>query len=137
MEDEEKFTSFKTYLRGNVFKAGLVIARDNCRVGLGLLERRFENRQVIINSHMEFLYKLPVFKSSEDVKNIRIFYDKMEKNLIRTHPFMRFTKYEELFYPLLYTIPKKEKKRSILTKSKKIIKHVTNFKNPLPFVRTS
>lgn len=59
---------------------------------------------------MEFLYKLPVFKSSEDVKNIRMFYDKIEINLIRTHPFMGFAKHEELFYPLPYTIPKKEKK---------------------------
>ena len=35
---------------------------------------------MIINSHMEFLYKLPVIRSSEDVRSIRDFHDKIEMN---------------------------------------------------------
>ena len=82
---------------------------------------------------MEFLYKLPVFKSSEDVKNIRMFYDKIEINLIHLWGSQSMRN----FFTPFHTLFPKKKKRSILPKSKKIIKHVTNFKNALPFVRTS
>ena len=40
-----------------------------------------ELEQVIINSHMESLYKLPVIRNSEDVRSIRDFHDKIEMNL--------------------------------------------------------
>ena len=36
---------------------------------------------MIINSHKEFLYKLPLIRSSEDVKCIRELYDQIEVSL--------------------------------------------------------
>ena len=83
MTDVEKFTYLRSYLTGDALRlqAGLALTSSNYRVALELLERRFGTKQVIINSHMEFLYKLPVIRSSEDVRSIRDFHDKIEMNL--------------------------------------------------------
>ena len=83
MTDVEKFTYLRSYLTGDALRlqAGLALTSSNYRVALELLERRFGTKQVIINSHMESLYKLPVIRSSEDVRSIRDFHDKIEMNL--------------------------------------------------------
>ena len=81
--DVQKFTYMRSYLTGDALRlqAGLALTSSNFRVALELLERRFGTKQVIINSHMESLYKLPVIRSSEDVRSIRDFHDKIEMNL--------------------------------------------------------
>ena len=83
LADVQKFTYLRNYLTGDPLRlqAGLALTSGNYRVALELLERRFGTTQVIINSHMEFLYKLPVIRSSEDVRSIRDFHDKIEMNL--------------------------------------------------------
>ena len=83
MTDVEKFTYLRSYLTGDALRlqAGLALTSSNYRVALELLERRFGTKQVIINSHMESLYKLPVIRSSEDVRSTRDFHDKIEMNL--------------------------------------------------------
>ena len=83
MTDAEKFTYLRSYLSGGALRlqAGLALTSSNYRVALELLERRFGTKQVIINSHMESLYKLPVVRSSEDVRSIGDFHDNIEMNL--------------------------------------------------------
>ena len=56
---------------------------------------------MIINSHIESFYKLPVIRSSEDNSSIRDFHDKIEMNLrslktIRVEP----ESYNCLFIPM-------------------------------------
>ena len=77
------FTYLRSYLAGGALRSqvGLALTSSNYRVALELLEKRFGTKQVIINSHMESLYKLPVIRSSEDVRSIRDFHDKIEMNL--------------------------------------------------------
>ena len=83
LTDVAKFTHLRSYLTGDVLRlqTGLALTSGNYRVALELLQRRFGIKQVIINSHMESLYKLPVIKNSEDVRSIRDFHDKIEMNL--------------------------------------------------------
>ena len=83
LTDVEKFTYLRSYLTGDALRlqSGLALTSGNYKVALELLERRFGTKQVIINSHMESLYKLPIFRSSEDVRSIRGFNDKIEMNL--------------------------------------------------------
>ena len=59
LTDVEKFTYLRSYLTGDALRlqAGLALTSSNYRVALELLERRFGTKQVIINSHMESLYK--------------------------------------------------------------------------------
>ena len=59
LTDVEKFTYLRSYLTGDALRlqAGLALTSSNFRVALELLERRFGTKQVIINSHMESLYK--------------------------------------------------------------------------------
>ena len=60
---------------------GLATNKSLCRFVLGLLKRELGSTPVIINSHKEFLYKLPLIRSSEDVKCIRELYDQIEVSL--------------------------------------------------------
>ena len=59
LTDVEKFTYLRSYLTGDALRlqVGLALTISNYRVALELLERRFGTKQVIINSHMESLYK--------------------------------------------------------------------------------
>ena len=59
LTDVEKFTYLRSYLTGDALRlqVGLALIISNYRVALELLERRFGTKQVIINSHMESLYK--------------------------------------------------------------------------------
>ena len=81
--DVKKFTYLRSYLTGDALRLLARLALTSCciRVALELLERKFGSKQLIINSHMESLYKSPVIRSSEDVRSIRDFHDKIEMNL--------------------------------------------------------
>ena len=85
LTDVEKFTYLRSYLTGDALRlqSGLALTSGNYMVALELLERRFGTKQVIINSHMESLYKLPIFRSSEDVKSIRE--NRNESSVSRSH----------------------------------------------------
>ena len=83
LTDVEKFPYLRCYLTGDALRlqAWLALTTVNYRVALELLERRLGTNQVIINSHIESLYKLLVIRGSEDVRSIRDFHDKIEMNL--------------------------------------------------------
>ena len=113
LTDVEKFTYLRSYLTGDALRlqAGLALTSSNYRVALELLERRFGTKQVIINSHMEFLYKLPVIRSSEDVRSIRDFHDKIEMNLRSLHASVDVCKINDLMKELKLKIEARERVR--------------------------
>ena len=77
--DVEQFTYLRIFLTGYAFRL-LALTTNNFRVALELSERRYGSKHVIISSHMDSLYKLPVFRSSQEVKGIREFHNKKEIN---------------------------------------------------------
>ena len=113
LTDVEKFTYLRSYLTGDALRlqVGLALIISNYRVALELLERRFGTKQVIINSHMESLYKLPVIRSSEDVRSIRDFHDKIEMNLRSLHASVDVCKINDLMKELKLKIEARERVR--------------------------
>ena len=77
--DVEQFTYLRIFLTGHAFRL-LALTINNFRVALELSERRYGSKHVIISSHMDSLYKLPVIRSSQEVKGIREFHNKKEIN---------------------------------------------------------
>ena len=75
----EKFTYFKSYLARD-YKSGLALTSRNHKVALKLIEKRFSSIQVIIDSQIKFLYKLPLIRNIENMKNMQECYSKMEMN---------------------------------------------------------
>ena len=73
LSNVEKFTSLPNSNK-------LSITSSNYKVAIKLLEMRFGSTQVIINSHMETLYKLPLIENSGDIKNMREFHNIIEMN---------------------------------------------------------
>ena len=57
---------------------GLQISNDSYDEAIELLEKRFGNKQVIITSFMDSLRELPKISSSDDIRKLRILYDKTE-----------------------------------------------------------
>ena len=57
---------------------GLQISNDSCDEAIELLEKRFGNKQVIITSFMDSRRELPKISSSDDIRRLRILYDKTE-----------------------------------------------------------
>ena len=58
--------------------AGLQISNDSYDEAIELLEKRFGNKQVIITSFMDSLRELPKISTSDDIRRLRILYDKTE-----------------------------------------------------------
>ena len=75
----KKFVYLRIYLTEYVLRlqAQLTLRGNNYKMELRLLEKRFGSTQVIINSHMEALCKLPLIRNSENINNMHKFYDKM------------------------------------------------------------
>ena len=60
---------------------GLAATEANYMEALEILERRYGNKQVIVNSHMYELIKLPQVTDANNTKNLRQLYDEIETNL--------------------------------------------------------
>ena len=75
-----KMNYLKSLVEGPATAAikGLSLASENYSSARKILEDRYENKQLIITSHLDNLLKLPVFSSVNDVKGIRQLYDKTE-----------------------------------------------------------
>ena len=61
--------------------AGLALSSANYSIAVKLLHERFGNHQLVINSHMESLLKLPCVSSMVDIKRIRMVHDMIESNV--------------------------------------------------------
>ena len=72
----EKFNYLLSYLEGPAFRAikGLSITEQNYDVALKLLQDRYGDVQVIVNSHMDKLLSVRTVQVS-DLKSLRSFYD--------------------------------------------------------------
>ena len=64
---------------------GFAVTKDNFKEAVKLLERRFGNTQVIVNSHMEELSSIAAVNSKDDTVGLRTFHDKVEMNLRSLH----------------------------------------------------
>ena len=83
LSEVEKFTYLKSYLTGEaeMIIKGLDATAENYIEALKLLDERYGNRQVIVNSHMEAFFKLPNINDSNNIRLLRKLYDQMEVNL--------------------------------------------------------
>ena len=79
----EKFTYLKSFLTGEASRAvkGLAVTTENYEEALQVLDERYGNFQIIVNSHSEELAELPVVHNNDDTPKLRGLYDKIETNL--------------------------------------------------------
>ena len=79
----EKLTYLRSYLKGEAEASikGLPTIEANYKEALQILTARYGNKQVIVNSHMDALIKLPKINKAGDTKNIRKLYDEIESNI--------------------------------------------------------
>ena len=61
--------------------AVLILTSANYEEVIEVLERRFGNKQQIVNSHMDCLLQLPAATSLHDLHNVRRLYDKVESHI--------------------------------------------------------
>ena len=57
------------------------ITTENYEEALQVLDERFGNAQIIVNSHFEELTKLPIVYNNDDTAKLRELHDKIETNL--------------------------------------------------------
>ena len=69
----EKFTYLKSFLTGEASRAvkGLAITTENYEETLKILDEKYGNFQIIVNSHFEELAKLPVVHNNDDTTKLR------------------------------------------------------------------
>lgn len=61
--------------------AGLTLTGANYEEAVEILRKRFGNKQLIINQHMEHLLNIDGVSSQHDVKGLRHLYDAIESNV--------------------------------------------------------
>ena len=83
LSNVERFTYLKSFLTGEAEGCikGLAATDANYREALEILDQRYGNKQVIVNSHMDALIKLPQVTGVNSTKNIRKLYNEIETNL--------------------------------------------------------
>ena len=83
ISDIEKFTYLRSYVIGEAADAikGLETTEKNYKEALDILEKRFGNKQVIVNCHMDALIKLSAVVGANNTKQLRQLYDEIEMNL--------------------------------------------------------
>ena len=83
ISDVEKFNYLRMYLKGEALRAidGLAVTNENYSEAYEILEKRFGNKQIIVNSHMEELCNIDDVTDDDDTKGLRRLYDTVEVNL--------------------------------------------------------
>ena len=76
----DTFKYLQKSLTGNAAHtiAGLQITNENYDEAIDLLEKRFGNKQIILLRHMESLMDLPITSGNEELRSLRILYDRIE-----------------------------------------------------------
>ena len=79
----DKFNYLSSLLESTAAEAisGLTRSSANYEEAVAILKRRFGNKQLIVNRHMDSLVKLEPVSSQHDVKALRRFYDAVESNV--------------------------------------------------------
>ena len=83
LSNVEKFHYLRGYLKGEALRAidGLAVTNENYSEAYEILEKRFGNKLVIVNSHMEELCLIEAVEDKDDTKGLRKLYDTVEVNL--------------------------------------------------------
>jgi hypothetical protein len=83
LNDVDKFQYLRSLLEGSAVNAifGLSLTNSNYKEAVALLKDRFGNKQVIISKHMKSLMQLPVVTDNDDLKKLRLLYDKSESTV--------------------------------------------------------
>ena len=100
----DKFRHLRTLLEGQAAAAtaGLKTTGANYDEAISILQDRFAQEQIIINSHMEVLLNIRQVSSSKDVSSLRKLFDTVEKN-VRSLKTLRvdFKQYGTLLLPVV------------------------------------
>ena len=77
LSDVEKFNYLRSLCEQGAASTivGLALTDTNYKVAVDLLKKRFGNVDVVINSHMDRLLKLPQLNNSNDVRKLRVLYE--------------------------------------------------------------
>ena len=80
ISDVEKFNHLRSLVEGAAYAtiAGLSLTEENYKTAIDLLQERFAQKQIIINSHMDAMLKLNNVSTTADIKKIRQIYDQFE-----------------------------------------------------------
>ena len=80
ISDVEKFNHLRSLVEGAAYAtiAGLSLTEENYKTAIDLLQERFAQKQIIINSHMDAMLKLNSVSTMADIKKIRQIYDQVE-----------------------------------------------------------
>ena len=79
----DKFNYLRSLLKGTAKEAvsGLMLTAANYEEAIGILKKRFGNRQQIISRHMDLLMNVEPITSHSNVKGLRQLYDAVESNV--------------------------------------------------------
>ena len=79
----DKFNYLRSLLKGTAKEAvsGLMLTAANYEEAIGILKKRFGNRQQIISRHMDLLMNVEPITSHSNVKGLRQLYDVVESNV--------------------------------------------------------
>ena len=68
----QKMTFLKGLLKGDVASciSGFKVTNENYETSVNLLKERYNNKQLIVSSHLKNLLNLPQFNSSENVNDL-------------------------------------------------------------------
>ena len=80
ISDVEKFNHLRRLVEGAAYAttAGLSLTEENYKTAIDLLQERFAQKQITINSHMEAMLKLNSVSTMADIEKIRQIYDQVE-----------------------------------------------------------
>ena len=88
LSDVEKFNYLRNLCEQGAAStiAGLALTDVNYKVAVDLLKKRFGDVDVVINSHMDRLLKLPQLNNSNDVRKLRVLYDSLKPMCVGCRP---------------------------------------------------
>ena len=80
MSTIDKFNYLKNLLESNAYStiAGLSLTAANYSTALDLLHKRYGQKQIIVNSHIDSILKMQPLHYSDEIAQVRKFYDTVE-----------------------------------------------------------
>ena len=80
LSDVDKFNYLMSMIEHNAFEAmaGLSLTASNYKEAVMILEKRFGNKQVIVNKHIKILLNLKPVTSNHNLRGLRRLYDQIE-----------------------------------------------------------
>ena len=104
LSDIDKFNYLRSLLEGSAAGAirGLPLTAENYGAAKDILKKRFGQPQIIINAHMEGLVKVAAVTVDNDLKRLRLLYDRVEAHVRALQALgIHCESYGKLLVPLL------------------------------------